>query len=531
MKVIMSIESGSKFIPETEEGEAKIMDEHEHVVDIESPEVKAEIEAAKELFERFYEQHVTEFDLTDEGKIEDVYAAAEKEGIFQKAREIRELIFDKNVSIYGVCYLSNKCGSNHCAFCPMGQMCRKMWMQEEKEKENLGEARQQLEYWDSVAESKRQRGAIRYWRRKIKSVVGGIAKMRKKIKALTPFQAAKDMDALTKIGHQEICVLAGEELAPDITTRVAKSANDPYEIAKYVQIALNRPGVKEVILNIGAFSENVFRVILENLKIPNGVKLQFRVFQESYDPEEYDYYLRYADEDCHNKRDWQFRYDSQVAALKAGFDDVGVGALFGLTRYPLREIFGLQKHAEYIKEKGGKEPKRCCLPIANDPESPEWRYEGRIQTEDDFYNVALWRRKAPEDVNVSRGHVSIRDKKFAVDVKYMIPRLRNQEKITELIYALARLAMPTVSIVSSERDNPKTLEGLDRYANHCTLDVHPYPGGNIDALQELEKPKTGEEAEKPVGQAEVFPRDPAKAIKSWQERGYKILGFNCGKYI
>lgn len=447
-----------------------VVDDHEHVVDIEAPEIKERIREARELFDSFFERYKEEFDLSDPEKIEDVIQAAEKEGIFAKAREIRELIFDKNISLYGVCYLSNRCDQN-CRFCPMGQLNYEEfqnWLRlvdvQQKLKESAGEDPDNL---------KRTEEDLRR----------SIDEAERKFKTISANEASNDIDAIARVGHQEICILSGEEISLD-----------PSKVVEYAQIALDTPGIKEVILNMGSYSEEIFRWIKENLRIPDGVKLQHRVFQETYDRGEYDYYMersgaKGAQSGKISKRDFDFRYNSQVNALRAGFDEVGIGVLFGLSKYPLAEIAGLQQHADYIREQAGREPKRCCLPVANQPAG------------------------GPQ-----------------VEIKHMIVGMENEQRITELIYALARLAMPTISIVNSERDTPETLKILDQYANHSTLFVHPAPGENIDSIQQLGDVMQIEEGTKPVGQAEVYPRKPADALKDWKQRGYNILGFDVGKY-
>jgi hypothetical protein len=46
---------------------------------------------------------------------------------------------------------------------------------------------------------------------------------------------------------------------------------------------------------------------------------------------------------------------------------------------------------------------------------------------------------------------------------------KNYERLNELLYALTRLAMPTMNIVSSERDGEAMLDILDDYATCSTL--------------------------------------------------------------
>lgn len=426
------------------------IDDHEHVVDIEDEEVQKEIAEAKRIFYEFSQEHRDKFDLSDEASILATLEAAKERGIFQAAERIRNLIYNKNISIYGVSYLSNVCNQN-CKFCPQGVRNYEVYQIE-----------QHLNSNPSLSQEER------------KKLQDKVVAYRKTLKTMTLDEAREDFRALTEIGHQEICVLSGEDVA-----------NDPVD---YIQAALETPGIKEIILNLAAYSERQMRMIRENLQIPKGVRLQYRVFQETYDPDAYFYFVEHAPiQWSGGKHDMYFRFHSQDYAISAGIDEVGIGVLFGLTKYPLSEIEGLYMQASYLTTVVGKEPKRCCLPLGNEP---------------DYVHV---------------------------DIPYMVSRIPKASEITELIYALARLAMPTVSIVSSERDGPEMLKILDKYANHTTLFVHPGPGRNIESFKEL---KTGGKIDSTVvEQAATVARQPREAILDWLERGYHVLGFNWEKYL
>ena len=267
---------------------------NEYIVNIELPGIQTEIKEARKIFSDFYEKYCTTFDLADEAKIKMVYKAAQIMGIFARAKAIRQLLFGRNISLYGVCYLGTKCNQN-CKFCPMGQANWKMHLHGKTSSDRLI--------------------------------------------TLSLEEASADLDALVQIGHREICILAGEAIACD-----------PGKVVEYAQLAVYKPGVHEVILNMGAYTQRTFEFIKETIVLPAGVKLQHRVFQETYVKTEYDYYMERAPREHGSKADFDFRYNSQVAALKAGFDEVGIGVLFGLSRYPLKEIKGLQQHAAYIKK-------------------------------------------------------------------------------------------------------------------------------------------------------------------------------------
>jgi len=54
-----------------------------------------------------------------------------KHGIFEKAKKIRELIFGKDITFYGVVYLWDKC-SSFCIYCPGSVQNRERALKEGK---------------------------------------------------------------------------------------------------------------------------------------------------------------------------------------------------------------------------------------------------------------------------------------------------------------------------------------------------------------------------------------------------------------
>jgi hypothetical protein len=182
------------------------------------------------------------------------------------------------------------------------------------------------------------------------------------------------------------------------------------------------------------------------------------------------------------KADYNFRIESQARALRAGFDQVGVGALFGLHAFPIAEIEGLRQHVASLEAEFGQAPSRLCLPSASEP-----------------------------------GDVS-------VNIPYAMRRGRNgdftpYEKVNELLYALVRLAMPLMNIVSSERDRPEMLAVLDQYATCTTLNVHPAVGGNAGLYQIEESATSAVHFE----QAWTFARSPRTTLAQLRSRGYNPI--------
>jgi len=442
----------------TEVGRLPHPDGHEHIVDINNHEIQAQIWRAREIFSKFEDELGEKFDLTSEEGINEVLRVAKERGIYREAEQIRNLIYGKNISIYGVSYLSNVCNQN-CKYCPMGVVNWENWLVEQQlqiGKDPKGE---------DLSDERRQ------------ELTEKVTNYRKTLRTMSIDEAKEDYQALVEVGHTEICILSGEEIGANLT-----------KLWDYTQAALDTPGVREVILNMGSYDDHECNAIIAALDIPEGKKLQFRIFQETFNPNEYSYYMENAPLSTDDsKHDMVGRFYAQERAVNAGFDEVGIGVLFGLSKNPLEEIDGLQRQADLLTYKSGKEPKRCALPFGNEPENQH------------------------------------------VDIKYRVSKLPRAAEITELIYALTRLAMPTVSVVSSERDEPELLKKLDKYANHTTLFVHPGPKGNIESLQELAT--HSDRKITTVEQAKVTRRFPDVAIRDWQERGYNILGFDWQKYV
>lgn len=287
-------------------------------------------------------------------------------------------------------------------------------------------------------------------------------KTKYKTLALSIDDAVKDVQYIMQDGHRHICVLTGED----------PLRYPPQVLAEYIR-AFDQLGLKEIILNVEPPADwqdfKLWRNAAEH------TALQFRVFQETYNREKYAEIhpvTKYG-----RKHNFTNRYYSQERALLCGFDNVGLGVLLGNHRLPIEEIDSLQIHAKEIKDKTGKQPARVCLPSA--------KYLETIQV-----NIPYSLTSATSEKNL-------------------------HWKFSEIIYALARLAMPTISIVSSERDEARLLTLLDNYASCTTLNVHPGVGDNIRFHEQKVYPQIHFE------QAPSFSRNPQLTIASMQSRGFR----------
>jgi 2-iminoacetate synthase ThiH len=395
----------------------------EHKEDINKPEIQAKIAEAKGLYQNFLNQYGKGLDLQNPESIKETYHKAKGIGILEKAKEIRNLIFGKDMHFYGVSYLWDAC-MNHCAYCP---------------------------------------GSVPNRKKAIES--GNEYPLRE----LSVNQAVADTISVMKDGHTHVCYLSGSSPGRERL---------PNKMVPYLN-SFDKLGLEEIILNIEPATEAGFRIMKEAVK---ETPLQFRVFQETYNKETY--------AKMHPKgpkADYNFRRQSQARAINAGFDNIGLGALFGLHRYPLEEIEGLREHAEELEREYGKKPARVCLPSANE-----------------LTNIGV---QIP--YFLKRG--------IYTPERTELKEAGDYEKFNELVYALAKLAMPTLSIVSSERDRPAMLKILDNYTTCTTLNVHPGVGDNANIFSCNGNKQTHFE------QATTFPRDPKETITNLRSRGYNPI--------
>lgn len=395
----------------------------EYKVDIGKPEVQAKLAEARNLYLAFLSQFARKLDFENPKSISEAYQKAQEMGIFEKAQEIREMIFGKDMHFYGVSYLWDAC-VNHCTYCPGSVPNRKKAMESGNEYP---------------------------------------------LRELSVSQAAADTLAVMEDGHTHMCYLSGSSPGREKL---------PGKMVPFLE-SFDQLGLEEIILNLEPSTEEGFQIMRAAVK---NTALQFRVFQETYDRETY--------AKMHPKgpkADYDFRRQSQARALKAGFDNVGIGVLFGLHRFPLEEIEGLREHAEELEREHGKKPARVCLPSANEL--------ANIGVEIPYF--------------LKRGTYS--------NGREELIEAGDYEKFNELVYALARLAMPTINIVSSERDGPAMLKILDRYATCTTLNVHPGVGDNARIFPCNGNKQTHFE------QATTFPRNPKETVEEMRKRGYNPI--------
>ena len=397
---------------------------NEYKVNIKRKNVQKEIVEARQLYEAFATEFVHLLDLEKPRTINLVFEKANQSEIFKRANYIRNLIFGKDIHFYGVVYLWDAC-QNYCSYCPGSIPNRKKLIE------------QGTDY---------------------------------PLRELTIKQAVLETQSVMKAGHTHICFLCGS--APGITKL-------PDKIIPFLR-AIDKLGLNEIILNIEPLRDEGFKAIRDSVK---NTPLQYRIFQETYNKKSY-LELHPKGE----KSDYKFRIESQERAMKAGFNNFGLGVLFGLHRYPIEEINDLITHSENMKKILNLAPARICLPSANELKN--------IGVDIPYF--------------IKRGSYNRRRSELLEADHY--------EKLTELIYALTKLAMPTTNIVSSERDSPGMLKILDKYATCTTLNVQSGVGENTKIFK-----KNEDESVVHFEQTTDFPREPNGTKLDMLRRGYNPI--------
>lgn len=159
----------------------------------------------------------------------------------------------------------------------------------------------------------------------------------------------------------------------------------------------------------------------------------FQVFQETYHKETY--------EKLHikgKKSDFEYRLTCMDRAIKAGFNDVGIGCLLGLYDYKF-DVLSTIAHSRYLKENFGTYPHTISV--------PRFRYAKGAEIETPPYPV--------DDFTFKK------------------------------IVAVYRLAVPTAGIVISTRE-PATLRDEILYygASQISAESKTSPGGYNELVEE-----------------------------------------------
>ena len=157
---------------------------------------------------------------------------------------------------------------------------------------------------------------------------------------LSPEQAVREALFLEKRGFHRLLLVSGEH----------PGKTDANYIADILRAIYRGTGMRILHVNAAPMTEEELRLLKE---AGTGV---YQVFQETYHPETY--------REMHPsgpKADFAWRLTCMDRAMRAGFRDVGIGALLGLYDYRY-EVLSVIRHAESLLEAHGTFPHTISVP-------------------------------------------------------------------------------------------------------------------------------------------------------------------------
>lgn len=165
-----------------------------------------------------------------------------------------------------------------------------------------------------------------------------------KRRKLSVDEVIKEAQAIINMGHKRILLVAGED---------KNTVNLDYIeeiIQKMYELKIMNGEVRRININIAPLSVEEFKR-LKSFNIGT-----FQSFQETYHEETYNkMHLSGL------KANYDYRVGTMDRALEAGLNDVGVGALFGLTDHRF-EVLALLAHAQHLEKKYGTGPHTISVP-------------------------------------------------------------------------------------------------------------------------------------------------------------------------
>lgn len=239
---------------------------------------------------------------------------------------------------------------------------------------------------------------------------------------LTQEEIRREVIALQDMGHKRLALETGEHPKLSPIEYVLESIDTIYSIH-------HRNGaIRRVNVNIAATSIENYR------KLKDAGIGTYILFEETYD--------RAAYERLHPtgpKSDWAYHTEAMDRAMEGGIDDVGIGALFGLSNYRY-DFVGLLMHAEHLEARFGVGPHTISVP--------------RIRPADDI---------DPAD----------------------FPDAVTDEKFRRLV-AVLRLAVPYTGMIVSTRESQRSREmvldvGVSQLSGGSRTSVGGYAEGVEDA--------------------------------------------------
>ncbi len=216
---------------------------------------------------------------------------------------------------------------------------------------------------------------------------------------LTQEEIRREVIALQDMGHKRLALETGEHPKLSPIEYVLESIDTIYSIHH------KNGAIRRVNVNIAATTvENYTR--LKDAGIGTYI-----LFEETYDREAY--------ERLHPtgpKSDWAYHTEAMDRAMLGGIDDVGVGALFGLSNYRY-DVVGILMHAEHLEARFGVGPHTISVPRIRPADDIDPKDFPDAVTDDVFRRiVAVLRIAVPYTGMIVSTRESKRSRELVLDV-------------------------------------------------------------------------------------------------------------------
>lgn len=220
------------------------------------------------------------------------------EEIFAAACQVKDAIYGSRIVIFAPLYISNLC-SNDCLYC-----------------------------------------AFRATNKTLKR------------RALTQQEIIAETKALLKQGHKRLVLVAGETYPNNDLNYIYEAIKNIYatKLDNDATQNTNPATIRRINVNLAPLSIEKFRE-LKDCNIGT-----YQLFQETYHRDTY--------KKVHltgKKADYEWRLTAMDRAIQAGIDDVGIGALFGLSDWHF-EVLALLQHSAYLQQEYGAGPHTISVP-------------------------------------------------------------------------------------------------------------------------------------------------------------------------
>lgn len=216
---------------------------------------------------------------------------------------------------------------------------------------------------------------------------------------LTQEEIRREVITLQDMGHKRLALETGEHPTMSPIEYVLESIDTIYSIHH------KNGAIRRVNVNIAATTVENYRLLRDA-----GIGT-YILFEETYD--------RVTYEQLHPtgpKSDWAYHTEAMDRAMQGGIDDVGIGALFGLSDYRY-DFVGMLMHAEHLEAAYGVGPHTISVPRIRPADDIDPRDFPNAVTDDVFRRiVAVLRLAVPYTGMIVSTRESQRSRELVLDV-------------------------------------------------------------------------------------------------------------------